>query len=441
MRIVAIASLLLLSTVGWVVPERVEARDLSARLDGLFGKGGIRLQVDNPDFPPHQAHFTSASLETLGLLAGQLAPSAADFPALSTTPGFTFRYNAEIQAFERSSGTLGPVYVERPQTLGRGKLDFGVSYLSVDFQELGGKSLDKQRFTLEHGDCCNPVNNPPKPGDPFFEGDTIDLAFKTFELRSHVVSFFTTYGITDDWDVNILLPVVITAMKLEARAKINNSASIPRVPPRGIHFFEGRLTDAFRSQDDDKVGVGDIQLRTKYHLFGAGGFNAGAGLALRLPTGDENNFQGLGDFTLSPLLALSYEYGPVDFHTNGGFQLNFDDSDRSRVRYAGGVTIRLLEEVALLADIIGSSSLKSDRISRRVTETLTGPPPNFPLTEQDRIVSKSFKTNIVDLNVGFKATPFGANRSVVAFATVFIPLNNDGLRADFIPAVGVEVGF
>lgn len=439
-RIAAIVSLLLLSTVGWMVPERVEARDLAARLDGLFGKGGIRLRPDtNPNFPPHEAHFSADSLETLGLLAQQLAPSAADFPALSTTPGFTFRYNSQIQAFERSSGTLGPVYVERPQSLGRGKFDIGVSYLSVDFQELEGKSLDKQKFRLQHGDCCS---NPPSPGNPLFEGDAIDIAFKTFELRSHVVSFFATYGITDDWDVNILLPVVITAMKLEARATIDNRESAKQVPG-GIHFFDNnrRITEV-ASQDDDKVGVGDLQLRTKYHLFGAGGFNAGAGLSLRLPTGDENNFQGLGDFTLSPLLALSYEIGPVDFHTNGGFQLNFDDSDRNRVRYAGGVTVRLLEEVALLADVIGSSGLKSDRVSRRVTESLTvGTPGNFREVLQDRTVSKSFRTDIVDLNVGFKATPFGVNRSVVAFATVFIPLNNDGLRADFIPAVGVEVGF
>ncbi|NOT56120.1 MAG: transporter [Deltaproteobacteria bacterium] len=437
MRIAAIVSLLLLSTVGWMVPERVEARSLSARLDGLFGKGGIRLRPDdNPLFPPHEAHFSADSLETLGLLAQQLAPSAADFPALSTTPGFTFRYNSQIQAFERSSGTLGPVYVERPQTLGRGKLDFGVSYLSADFKELEGKSLDKQRFRLGHGNCCE--------GNQAFEEDTIDIAFKTFEVRSHVVSFFATYGLTDDWDVNILLPVVITAMKLEARATIDNSGSARQFPGSGgIHFFDNnrRITDD-RSQDDDKVGVGDLQIRTKYHLFEAGGFNMGAGLSLRLPTGDEDNFQGLGDFTLSPLLALSYEIGPVDFHTNGGFQLNFDDSDRNRVRYAGGVTVRLLEEVALLVDVIGSSGLKSDRVSRTVTESITiGERGNFDEVLQDRIVSKSFRTDIVDLNVGFKATPFGVNRSVVAFATVFVPLNNDGLRADFIPAVGVEVGF
>ena len=439
MRIAAIVSMLLLNTGVWIIPGRVEARDLASRLDGLFGKGGIRLRVDNPNVPPHQAHFSSASLETLGLLAQQLVPSVADVPALSITPGFTFRYNERVMAFERASATLGPIYVERPQSLGRGKVDFGVSYLAVNFDELEGKSLSKLRFRLDHGDCCA---NPPSPGNPVFEEDSIALEFETFELRSHVISFFTTYGITEHWDVNILLPIVVTSMKLKARAQIDNSFSATQVPG-GLHFFDanGRTTNV-ASQDDDKVGVGDIQLRTKYHLFESGGFNAGTRLALQLPTGDENDFQGLGDVTLTPLLALAYEYGPVDFHTNGGVQLNFDDSDRNRVRYAGGVTLRLIEEVALLVDVVGSSSLKSDRISRRVTETLTvGGPPNFQTVEQDRIVSRSFKTDIVDLNVGFKATPVGMNKSVVAFATVFVPLNNDGLRADFIPAVGVEFSF
>ena len=75
-------------------------------------------------------------LATLGLLVKQLAPSAADFPAISTVPGFTYRYNPQIDEFERSSASLGPVFVERAHTLGQGKFDLGFSYLFVDFDEL-----------------------------------------------------------------------------------------------------------------------------------------------------------------------------------------------------------------------------------------------------------------------------------------------------------------
>jgi hypothetical protein len=227
---------------------------------------------------------------------------------------------------------------------------------------------------------------------------------------------------------------------------IDNSGSISQhIPglPNGIHFFDpsGRIDD-FRSIDDDKVGPGDIQLRTKYHLLEAGGFNLASGLALRLPSGSDGDFQGLGDYTLTPFLALSQEYGPVEAHANGGIQINFDDSDRSRLRYAGGVTLRLIEEVALLVDIIGSSNLQSDRVSRLVTDSITiGDFPNQTVMSRERIVTRKVHTDIVDLNVGFKTSPFGVQRSIVGFATVFIPLNDDGLRADAIPAVGLEVGF
>jgi hypothetical protein len=114
---------------------------LAQQFNSLFGPRGIIIETD----AFHQAHFTTSSQATLGLLGllvQQLAPGAADFPAVSSVPGLTFRYNAELQAFERSSGSLGPVYVERPQTVGRGKLDVGFSYLFQDFDELNGDSLD-----------------------------------------------------------------------------------------------------------------------------------------------------------------------------------------------------------------------------------------------------------------------------------------------------------
>jgi len=285
------------------------------------------------------------------------------------------------------------------------------------------------------------------PGVPEFEEDFIRLTFEKFSLRSQVVSFFATYGITDRWDINILLPVVFTSFYVKAHAHIDNSGSISQHIPRfpnGIHFFDlsSQRVDDFRFIDDDKVGVGDIQLRTKYHLLEAGGFNLASGLALRFPSGQDGDFQGLGDYTLTPFLALSQEYGPIEGHANGGIQINFDDSDRSRVRYAGGVTLKLIEKIALLVDVIGSSNLQSDRISRPVTDFLTvGPVTNPTVVTQERIVTRKVHTDIVDLNVGFKVSPFGVQRSIVGFATVFIPLNDDGLRADAIPAVGLEFGF
>jgi hypothetical protein len=431
-----------MAVLSGVLPQ-VEARSLSQQIDSLFGAGGIALDVDakRPGGISHRAHFSSSSLATFGLFVKQLAPNAADFPAISTVPGFTYRYNPTLLSFERSSGSLGPVFVERPQTLGRGKFDLGMSYMFIDFDELEGRNLNRLKFRLTHNDCCNDRNPPPSPGTPVFENDTADIFFRKFTLRSHVVSIFATYGITDRWDVNVLLPVVFTSVKLRARAVLNNESG------EGEHFFdaEDEITAETRSISDDAVGFGDLQLRTKYRLLSGEHFNLASFFSLRLPTGKKNDFQGLGDVTLMPMLAAAFEWGRFDLHGSSGIELNFDDTDRSRIRYAAGVTVRLIEELALLVDVIGNSSLKTDRIGVTVPQfvSLRGRVDELPSQAgvnlpDFRRFNRTISTDIIDLNVGFKANPFG---SVVGFATVFVPLTSDGLRADVIPAVGLEMSF
>lgn len=428
--------------------SRVEAQSLSSQLNNLFGESGVFLAstpttpVEGAGVPTviHDAHFTSESLATFDLLVQQLAPNAADFPAVSTTPGFVFRFDPQSGEFERVSTSLGSVFVERPQTLGRGKLDFGVTYLYINFTELDGDDLDSLQFTgLEHNDCC-----PERPnlGTPSFEQDTADIVFQKFNLTSHIVSFFATYGITDRWDVNIYVPVVFTSLEVRAVAQLNDESGT------GTHFFdEGQTqTTQVSSIDDNKTGIGDILLRTKYHVLNTNGLNLAPGLVLRVPTGDEDDFQGLGDTTLTPFVAFSYEYKFIEFHVSSGVDINFDELDRSRVRYAGGVSLTLIEQLAIFADIIGSSSLKSTEVSTTVSQFVnaagTGSATPSEVGEDNisdvQTVSVDIKTDIIDLSVGVKANFYG---SLVGFAGVLVPLNNDGLRADVIPTVGLDISF
>ena len=53
--------------------------------------------------------------------AANIADTAArSLPVVAASAGFTYRYNPQIEAFERSTDTLGPLYMERADTLGRG---------------------------------------------------------------------------------------------------------------------------------------------------------------------------------------------------------------------------------------------------------------------------------------------------------------------------------
>jgi predicted Ser/Thr protein kinase len=201
---------------------------------------------------------------------------------------------------------------------------------------------------------------------------------------------------------------------------------------RDVHLFPGGTNVQTRAIDDDATGVGDLLLRTKYHFLNTNGFNLAGGLSLRLPTGDEDDFQGLNDVILTPYLALSQEWGRFDFHFQAGFDVNADDTERSRARYGIGLTTQLVERVAFLIDIIGSSNVTEQDIS------VTIPVIVGSAEVGSQTITQGLRTDIVDLAVGFKAA---FAQSVVGFAAVFLPLNDDGLRSDAVPTAGLEVSF
>jgi outer membrane putative beta-barrel porin/alpha-amylase len=116
-----------------------------------------------------------------------------------------------------------------------------------------------------------------------------------------------------------------------------NNISINPFTGLPTHLFPDGTNVQRRTVDDDAVGVGDVLLRTKYHFLSSNGLNLASGLGLRLPTGDEDDFQGLDDFVVTPFLAASQEYGRFDFHLQVGVDINADDTERSRVRYGAGV--------------------------------------------------------------------------------------------------------
>ncbi|MGH8657383.1 MAG: transporter [Gammaproteobacteria bacterium] len=429
----SIKSILCLSLLGGGSSSLADT-SLSDQMNSLFGPTGIFL-TNQPSPPaagggptiPHTAHFSSESLATLGLLVETLAPNAAEFPSISTVPGFTYTFNPEIQTFERSS-SMGPVYFERPQSLGAGKFGLGLAYAYVNFEELEGQDLDGLSFLgLQHNDCCV---GPPSAGVPGFERDTADLFFDEFDLTSQVLSFFGTFGITDRWDVNILVPVVFTSLDVTARAVLNDESQ------SDTHFFDDArtVTQQTRFIDDDKTGVGDLLLRTKYHFYEAPGLNMASALTLRVPTGDEDNFQGLGDFTVTPFFSLAHERGPFDLHIGAGVEVNTDDLDRSRVRYAAGVTYQMLQRVALLLDVIGSSGIKTQELSVAAPTFLGG----STVPTGSVVRTTELRTDLVDLAVGLKAN---VAESMVGFITFFVPLNDEGLRAEVIPAAGLEMSF
>jgi hypothetical protein len=144
------------------------------------------------------------------------------------------------------------------------------------------------------------------------------------------------------------------------------------------------------------------------------------------------------DFILEPFLAASQEYDRFHLHLTSGLEVNVDDSDRSRVRYAGGVAFDVLrQQLALTLDLLGSSNLKTDRVVGAVPNLGGGGslPPGIPSFPKQFVTP--INTNIIDLGIGIK----GSIGPFTGFFTAFLPITDDGLRTDWTPAFGIQMGF
>src|SRR5262249_47884984 len=96
-------------------------------LPNLFGATGLSV-FPNP-VVPHYAHFIGSAQTTLNqTLSSAIATQLAVLPIISPSSGYTYKYDSEAGAFVRSTTSFGPIYAERSETVGRGKISFGVSY-------------------------------------------------------------------------------------------------------------------------------------------------------------------------------------------------------------------------------------------------------------------------------------------------------------------------
>jgi hypothetical protein len=139
-----------------------------------------------------------------------------------------------------------------------------------------------------------------------------------------------------------------------------------------------------------------------------------------VPTGNEDNFQGLGDVVLTPLLALSRSFGAYELHANLGLDVNADDLERNRLRYGAGAAYQALGWLSLFADIVGSSAFRSDRFT------------------EDGVSGRVDRTDIVDGAAGLQI--YVPANVLLSFGAI-VPITDDGLRPEAIPFGSVEVAW
>jgi hypothetical protein len=332
-------------------------------------------------------------------LANAIADTAArSLPVVSASAGFTYEYNPELEVFERSSSTLGPLFLERPDTIGRGKVNVNVSYQYVQFDTFDGNNIDSLHspfpILLSGGSAAN-------------------LEYR-LGLHSHIVGLSATYGVLDDFDVNLLVPLIQTNFDV------------------GVH-----TGGAHGHVSNDHFGVGDVLARLKYRLPDQGRFRSALGLQLRFPSGSKANFQGTGEFEASPSFYVStLVWDHLHPHLNAAVDIRPGEIDRSQARYGVGLDADVLTRLGLSLAFLGRSEFSrsakfSDTAFLHQTPTGARPEPLLGLNFG--------RKDYFDVALGARVVVW---REIMVFANVTRRLNNDGLRNDtVIPAVGVEGTF
>lgn len=402
--------LLLVLTMFFISPYITQAKNLDDVIPDLYGGDGFQT---DPSFAGNQNNdFGKAVFDSFNALTNGIGTQIGQFAVNSTVAAF--RFDVERGVPVEVTKSLGPLFGERADTLGKGRFDFQVVWSNANYKKFNGQKLSSLSANV-------PPTVPPF-GTTTGEQLRIDL---DVTVITNFVGFYGTYGLTDNWDVNILVPLIHNKIKAKAKATILDANGIPcsPAPPNSVNCDNFYVIDGTTpgtgdpskdTSSGDKTGIGDILLRSKYNFLKNHETLPDLGVrgGVSFPTGNDKNFMGVGEFKFEGLAVASKYYaspiGMIGPHVNTGIVLVDNKSELNLFTYVAGFDLAPIPAFAFSLDLLGRHELDDKDNSGK---------------------------DIVDLAPGFKWAPYP--NSLVQ-AAVQLPLNkNEGLRPDAVWTVGL----
>ncbi len=393
----------------------------------------VRLAPPPPGFQSHEAHFLPGTDQVIApyLFNQQLVAQLATFPTSSPTGGFSFMLDPALGTFQRATDSFGPTFADRALTNGKSRLTIGASFQHSSYSSFEGNDLQNGdvKFYLDHLDI---------PGSLFFEGDVVEASLK-LKVSSTTFTMFANYGVANNLDIAVAVPIVSVNMDATVDAKVLRFATGDASP---IHVFPNGTDRESFSDDGSATGIGDILVRTKYRFLSTPGGGLAAGLDVKLPTGDAENLLGAGAASVNVSLIGSSSIGRVAPHFNTAF-LASGNSDvvtlANEFQYRFGTEIIAAPTVTLSADIIGRTLIDAGRLqlADRTRSYFNQAGVAGSVTQQEYAASEG-TLNLVSLALGGK---FNVGSNLLINANVLVALTDGGVTARFTPVVGFDYTF
>lgn len=435
--------------VGLTISSPAGAQHLRDRISDLFifGPGQQPLFLagsgdpNNPaSLQAHGLHFIPASNAENGalisFLTDALGTSIGSIPIGSTSGGETFRIEAGVPVL--TSTSAGPIFAERAQTLGRGRVLAGISRTGFTFSTLRGVDMGDINLVFTHQNVDFPGCDAQFGGDctlygiPRLENDAMDFHLNmTLDVR--VTSLYVTYGVTNRFDFSLVAPIVQAEFRGESDAQIR-----PFGGDSAVHYFAGTPTNpvltAHRQSLGSSSGLGDVAVRLKVNMRDTPDASIAFLVDGRFPTGSEEDLLGAGKFSGRALMILSSKLGDFSPHLNAGYLYHAAKQQNDAILGTVGFDQRLGDPVTLAADLVTELQVGDSKLQLPGVVTYDVPfrrtinPTNIPEMRDD-IVNGSF---------GFKIAP--ARKTTIVLNTLF-PLNRGGLRPNIVYTAALEYTF
>ena len=339
-----------------------------------------------------------AAIATRDTISKLLVLELATLPS-SSGGGFTYRLDPALGTVIRASDSFGPLFTERSLLAGRGRASFGMSFSSVSYDNIDGRSL-------RDGTLVSTAS--------IFRGDTapFDVETITLKFRTDTVTLNGTVGITDQLDISAGIPFI----------RLN---------------LEGERVDNYRGQQlvqasgsASTAGLGDIVVRARYNMYRAGASGMAVGAEVRLPTGNEEDLLGTGSTSFTPRFIGSYEQDRVGIHGEVGYTLR---GVSEALTYAGAVTAVAAPRLTLVGELLGR---RLNAVGRLVETTL--PHPRLAGVDTVRLTSSDETADRLLVVAGFK---WNIASTWLLTANVLRPLTDVGLNARWVPSVTFDYWF
>jgi hypothetical protein len=289
-------------------------------------------------YPMSSMQVSTSIINVNNAINSSIATALGVIPLASPASGVIFRTDPVTGVDLPATSTLGPVFTERAETIGKHKLYIGVTHEDFHFTNLNGQSLNALQVLYKGG----------TPSGILAGSTTLTSYPATFDIGMDVrlsqnVAFIT-YGVTDRFDISLGLPVVHAAVAARtyngilydgdgfAGQQTTGNVNCWCAGTFNPGYFVNTATNftlpgTIGQSSLGKTGFGDLLLRLKATVVQNAHAAVAVGADFRFATGDAQNYLGTGTGSAKPFVAMSL-YTPAMHgivfapHLNVGWQFS-----------------------------------------------------------------------------------------------------------------------